>query len=273
MVIEDAAHLVASRTERALVKLVTENGFDIVRLGEVGDSSPGVRSEYCFIVRAPDGDERDIVVEFTQSAIALIQYKRSAPLSTNSSFWMDSAERSLATYIWERTKFPSGGRLIVDEVCLNELAVADRWDKDSIPDRKENRSRPLKKVTVLRPRFSLRSLVLALSLCFIAALARGFRVMDVAHVPGMISVLILSTAIFVSGILVGLTIIHFAAGGRVPKVTVATATKGPDRIAPISYDAEGRTPVERMIHSNQAPQPTITSSRNQGFAPVGAMNE
>ena len=249
MDIDEAPHLAGSRTKRALVTLITENGFEIVRLGDLKNSRARETGRHCFVVRAPNGDERDVTVEFTHGAIALIQRKGNIPLSRGSSFWIDAAERSLGTYLWQRTEFPPSEKLVIDEACFNELAVAERCDSDSIPDQQENESRYKRSERVLGRKLYFQSLITALSLYLIVALAPRIITPE-AHLRDVISVLTLYTPIFVGGTLVGLTIIHFASLARVHRITAASAANGPDRITPISYDEEGRTPVERVIRSD-----------------------
>jgi hypothetical protein len=114
----------------ALIELVTENGFSVVRSAIVDANPPNGAGEYRFVVRNPHGWEREVVVEFDLAAISLAQRRRRSPLSPNSSFWINCAERALAIYLWEKDQYPPNGRLILEELCLDDLEVARRWNSD-----------------------------------------------------------------------------------------------------------------------------------------------
>ncbi|PYS48805.1 MAG: hypothetical protein DMF68_12065 [Acidobacteria bacterium] len=112
---------------RALVEVVTENGFSIVRLSDLEKRLPCVPYEYHFMVRSPDGIERNITVRFSNEAISLVQLRRRPPLTCVSSYWISCAERSLATYLLEKNHFPPDEKFILEELCLDELEIARRW--------------------------------------------------------------------------------------------------------------------------------------------------
>jgi hypothetical protein len=114
--------------KRRLIEWVTENGFCIVRSSPVDKSLTESEGEYHFVVRNPNGWKREVVVEFAPVAIMIVQRRRRSPLSPNSSFWINCAERSLATYLWERDEYPPNGRLILEELCLNDLEAARYCD-------------------------------------------------------------------------------------------------------------------------------------------------
>jgi hypothetical protein len=110
----------------ALIKWVTENGYSIVRSCDVGEDW----REHRFVVRNPNGWEREVIIEFDPAAVELAQRRRRSPLSPRSSFWVNCAERSLATYLWERDQYPPNGRLILEELCLDDLEAARCWNSD-----------------------------------------------------------------------------------------------------------------------------------------------
>jgi hypothetical protein len=112
------------------VEVVTENGFGIVRVCELGLSNSYSTSACHFIVGIPSGGVRTIKVEFTQAATALAQEQRqSNPLSRTSSFWLHCAERHLAAYVWENDGCPPDGRLIVDSLSVEDLQMAAQWEQ------------------------------------------------------------------------------------------------------------------------------------------------
>lgn len=109
-----------------LIEWVTENGFSIVRSCAVDGSSTEREYEYRFLVRNPNGWEREVVVEFERAAVMLIRRSGRNPLP--GSFWVNCAERSLATYLWEKDEYPANGRLTLQELCLDDLEAARRCD-------------------------------------------------------------------------------------------------------------------------------------------------
>ena len=62
--------------KRALIEVVTENGFYIARLSDLEKSLEVAPYEYHFIVRASDEPERNVTVRFSNEAVALIQRRR-----------------------------------------------------------------------------------------------------------------------------------------------------------------------------------------------------
>ena len=115
------------RVSRAAVSVVTENGFTIVRTCDVDADAPSVPGKHCFVVQDDGGAEHEVTVEFSEEATALVQRRRRSPLPPENSFWLNCAERSLATYLFEKGQLPPDGKLIVDDVCLDDLEVARRW--------------------------------------------------------------------------------------------------------------------------------------------------
>ena len=109
------------------IKVVTENGFSIVRLCELEQSTRDSASGCHFIVRAPNGDECRIKVIFTAAAMTLLQKREaSAWLPTDHRFWVHCSERHLATYLWENDCYPPDERLLVDRLTPEDLLLARR---------------------------------------------------------------------------------------------------------------------------------------------------
>lgn len=115
-------------TDCASVKVVTENGYSIVRACETNGASPDEAGMYRFIVSDSEEQACEVIVEFDTAAIALVQSCRREPLSSNSLFWINCAERSLAAYLWDKDKCPPQGRLTLQDVCLDDLDAARLWD-------------------------------------------------------------------------------------------------------------------------------------------------
>ena len=127
MALRNEEVLRSRRAQQPPVEFVTENGFSIVRLCEVDPSTRDTAVECQFVVRHPEGWERQVTVEFNEDLIALIQQGRHRPLSLSSSFWLECAERQLATHLWQSDSCPPEGRLIVSELCGDYLLLARHW--------------------------------------------------------------------------------------------------------------------------------------------------
>ena len=111
------------------VKFITENGFTIERVCEQEASATDSANGCHFIVRGPNDEERRVTVAFSEAAIRLVQSSQpSIPLSLNSPFWLRCAERDLATYLWKKNELPPGGRLIIDQLLVEDQYLARLYD-------------------------------------------------------------------------------------------------------------------------------------------------
>ncbi len=127
MALRNEEALRSRKAQQPPVEFVTENGFSIVRLCEVDPSTRDTAVECRFVVRNPEGWEHQVTVEFDEDLIALIQQRRHRPLSLSSSFWLECAERQLATYLWQSDSCPPGGRLILSELSSDYFLLARHW--------------------------------------------------------------------------------------------------------------------------------------------------
>jgi len=112
------------------VEYQTENGFAIIRLADVDQSVAMVGRRHYFIVRDPYGYELDITVEISDEAVAEIIRRCRGRLTLESSFWINCAERHLAMYLWESEDYPPEGKLMVDQLTLDDFELARRWNCD-----------------------------------------------------------------------------------------------------------------------------------------------
>lgn len=113
------------------IKYLTENGFSIIRLSDLDSSVINSPGECRFLVQDEHDVEREIKVGFSEDLVARIRIRRRGALSDNSLFWLVCAESRLATYLWENTGYPAGGRLTMNELSPDELMLAIHWrDKD-----------------------------------------------------------------------------------------------------------------------------------------------
>lgn len=119
-----------SPANRRPVELVTENGFCILRTWEIDRLAPPVEAQYRFLVRNPHGLERaqEIIVEVSDQVVAQVAKHTRDRIGRRNSFWIYSAERHLATYVWEHDDYPPDGRLTVDQLSPDDFDVAMRWE-------------------------------------------------------------------------------------------------------------------------------------------------
>ena len=124
--------LFAPASQKAIVKVVTENGFVIERVCEREAGFSDSASECHFLVVAPSGEERRVVVTFGHEAVRLVQNLRSTrPISLTSPFWLRFAETHLATYLWQENEYPTAGRLKIDQLSGENLRQAIALAVDS----------------------------------------------------------------------------------------------------------------------------------------------
>ena len=112
------------------IQYVTENGFSIIRLCEIDKSIPAVGATHEFLVRDPHGYELHITVHISSNPIAEIDRRSRGRISNVSFYWLSLAERHLPTYLWENDDYPPGTRLEVDDLSLDDIDLARRWDRD-----------------------------------------------------------------------------------------------------------------------------------------------
>lgn len=109
------------------IELITENGFSIVRAGESDGPRRAPEGRYVFMVRDPEGSEREITVGIDQQAVNEITLRSRGRISDESSYWICCAERHLAEYLWENDNYPPDGKLRVEQLTLEDLNLAIRW--------------------------------------------------------------------------------------------------------------------------------------------------
>jgi len=111
------------------IEYLTENGFSIVRRSDVDPSFSMDGPEHCFIVRDTDGYELEITVDILPGVVAEIIHRTRGRLSLASSYWINCAELHLAAYLWEHDDCPPNGSLQVDQLTLDDLDLATRWER------------------------------------------------------------------------------------------------------------------------------------------------
>ena len=110
------------------IQVLTENGYRIIRLSDIDESISDGGIEHRFIVRDPDGYELDVTVTLDARTAAELVRRSEGRITFESSFWINSAERHLAEYLWEHNDFPPGASIIVDQPTIEDLDLARRWN-------------------------------------------------------------------------------------------------------------------------------------------------
>jgi hypothetical protein len=116
--------------EHHTIEYLTENGFSLVRLSDP-NSIPRIPDEFDFLVRDPHGYELEITVSIDQSIYGEVARRSRGRISSKSSYWICCAERHLATYLWENDDYPPDAKLEVDDLTLDDIDLARRWDCDT----------------------------------------------------------------------------------------------------------------------------------------------
>ena len=111
------------------IELITENGFSIVRANEGDGPTRATEDGYVFIVRDPQGSEREITLGIDQHAVNEITQRSRGRVAKESSYWICCAERHLADYLWEVDSYPPDGKLTVEQLTLEDLNLANRWGR------------------------------------------------------------------------------------------------------------------------------------------------
>jgi hypothetical protein len=112
------------------IEYLTENGFSIIRLCDIDESISAAGTTHHFLVRDPNGYELQITVNVSDGAIEEIFRRSRGRISTNSSFWISFDERQLGMYLWENDDYPPDAKLTVDQLTLDDIDLAIRWDRD-----------------------------------------------------------------------------------------------------------------------------------------------
>src|SRR5260370_29311297 len=113
------------------IEFLTENGFSIIRLGDIDESIPAVGATHEFLVRDPHEYELHITAQISSGAIAEVGWRSRGRISNASSYWISLAERHLATYLWENDDYPPDAKLEVDDLTLADIDLARRWDRET----------------------------------------------------------------------------------------------------------------------------------------------
>jgi hypothetical protein len=78
-------------------------------------------------VRKPDGVERKVLVEVAADLLTRIEIHTCGRVLLSNSFWIFSAERHLANYVWEHDDCPADNSLRIEQLTPEDLDQATRW--------------------------------------------------------------------------------------------------------------------------------------------------
>jgi hypothetical protein len=239
--------------KRALIELVTENGFHIIRVCDLVSAPTSAAGVHRFIVRDRREREREVVVEFAPAALKLLEQTSRRRLTPDCSYWLACAERALAAYLWAQDAFPPDARLVLQEVCLNELELARRWQREPMlnatpmTNATDAAAWPETKMQTLGKSFYLQSTSAILILYLLATLAPCTLAPDLVYLRAPLASSILYAAIFLSGALCGLAFTDMTAISAAHKMRARGAANVADSFVPAPFDQRGLTPVERVI--------------------------
>ncbi|MDX6527801.1 MAG: hypothetical protein QOH41_91 [Blastocatellia bacterium] len=113
------------------IEFLTDNGFSIIRLSDIDKSIKAVGATHEFLVRDPHEYELDITVQVSRDAMGEIGRRSRNRISNESSYWLSFAERHLAMYLWENDDYPPDAKLQVDDLTIEDIDLARRWDCDT----------------------------------------------------------------------------------------------------------------------------------------------
>lgn len=106
------------------IQTITLNGFSIL---DEGTEQPSVPNQRRFLVVAPDGNRREVLVEIDEEPVEYVERMIRKRLPPESSFWTEQARDLLADYLWSEGKTPPSGKLTVKDLNPDNLPVAERW--------------------------------------------------------------------------------------------------------------------------------------------------
>ncbi|HXM36693.1 MAG TPA: response regulator, partial [Pyrinomonadaceae bacterium] len=124
----DAEVVEADRRKPAETRSRTLNGFTILRGSDLTRALPQQPNERRFLVRKPNGDEQEVVVEISKEVREAAE-QASKGATIEKAFWTSQAETFLSDFIWNDGNVPARGRLVlkgVDSEVLESLVQQKR---------------------------------------------------------------------------------------------------------------------------------------------------
>ena len=109
------------------IEFLTENGFSILRSWECDHTPAPTNGTYSFLVQNETGRQREIIVTIADKIVADVTSRTKGRINCFSSFWISSAERHLADYLWKQEDYPAGDTLVVEQLDPEEIIAALKW--------------------------------------------------------------------------------------------------------------------------------------------------
>ena len=109
------------------IRLVTDNGFTIVRSCDLNGSGNSPDGKFCFVVSDADDCELEITVQIGHIAAHEAVGRSHDRIKPDSSYWPALAERHLADYLWEQGDYPPDAYLVVTQLTPVDCDLALRW--------------------------------------------------------------------------------------------------------------------------------------------------
>ncbi len=109
------------------LRLITDNGFTIVRSCDFDGSGKSEIGKYCFVVRDPNDYELEITVQIGHVAAHEVASRSYERIGAGSSYWTALAERHLADYLWEQGDYPPDAYLVITQLTPADCDLALRW--------------------------------------------------------------------------------------------------------------------------------------------------
>jgi FixJ family two-component response regulator len=111
------------------VRTVTMNGFTILQEPDAAGGTLDQPNKRRFLVRRPDGQEQEIVVEISEDALEEARLViHDAPIEQ--AFWTSQAETFLSDFIWNDGNVPGSGKLVLKSVHHDELIKLAQKGRD-----------------------------------------------------------------------------------------------------------------------------------------------
>ena len=109
------------------IRLITDNGFTIVRSCDLNGSANSADGKHCFVVRDPNDYELEITVQIGHVAAHDVISRSQDRIKPGSGYWESLAERHLADYLWEQGDYPPDAYLVVTQLTPVDCDLAMRW--------------------------------------------------------------------------------------------------------------------------------------------------
>lgn len=103
---------------------ITMNGFTIM---DDEESPVLVEEQRRFVVKSPDGQEHDVLVQIDQEVIGYIQLMTDHRVAPDSSFWTSQARLLLSEFLWNEGRVPPTRRLVLKDLEPEKFLIAARW--------------------------------------------------------------------------------------------------------------------------------------------------